>query len=142
MVHTEYLQLDESRVAVLRIDNPPVNSLGSQVRVALGEQLKNALGDGSVQAIVLTGTGKFFSAGADIREFNTEKTRVEPLLRDLISTIETADKPIVAAINGTALGGGLELTLGCHGRIATKSATVGLPEVKIGILPGAGGTQR
>ena len=142
MVSVEYLQFDETRVAVLRIDNPPVNSLGSQVRVALGEQLANALGDSSVQAIVLTGTGRFFSAGADIREFNTEKTRVEPLLRDLISTLETADKPIIAAINGTALGGGLELSLGCHGRIATQNSSLGLPEVKLGILPGAGGTQR
>lgn len=142
MVQLEQLQFDETRVAVLLIDNPPVNSLGSQVRVALGAQLEKALADSAVQAIVLTGTGRFFSAGADIREFNTEKTRVTPLLRDLISMIETADKPIVAAINGTALGGGLELTLGCHGRIATQHSSLGLPEVKLGILPGAGGTQR
>ena len=142
MVHSELQQIDGAEVAVLRIDNPPVNSVGSQVRVALGEQLTAALGDDAVQAIVLTGTGRFFSGGADIREFNTPKTRVEPLLRDLITMIEKAAKPVVAAINGTALGGGLELTLGCHGRIATRSARVGLPEVKLGVLPGAGGTQR
>ncbi len=142
MVHLDLRKIGEAGVAVLRIDNPPVNSVGSQVRVALGERLTAALADDAVQAIVLTGTGRFFSSGADIREFNTPKTQVRPLLRELIATVETAGKPVVAAINGTALGGGLELTLGCHGRVASENAKLGLPEVKLGILPGAGGTQR
>src|SRR5690554_3714514 len=142
MVHLDLRKIGEAGVAVLRIDNPPVNSVGSQVRVALGERLAAALADDTVQAIVLTGTGKFFCSGADIREFNTPKTQIRPLLRELIATVETAGKPIVAAINGTALGGGLELTLGCHGRVASEDAKLGLPEVKLGVLPGAGGTQR
>ena len=142
MITSEIRSVQELSVAVLRIDNPPVNSLGSQVRVQLGAALDWALRDSSVHAIVITGTGRFFSGGADIREFNTPKTKVQPVLRELIASIERADKPIVAAINGTALGGGLELTLGCHGRIAAKGAKLGLPEVKLGVLPGAGGTQR
>jgi 3-hydroxyacyl-CoA dehydrogenase len=142
MVHLENRHVGEGIVAVLRIDNPPVNSVGSQVRVSLGEHLDKVLTDATIQAVVLTGTGRFFSGGADIREFNTPKTQVRPLLRELIARIEAADKPIVAAINGMALGGGLELALGCHGRVASESAKLGLPEVKLGILPGAGGTQR
>ena len=142
MVHVDLRKIGETRIAILRIDNPPVNSIGSQVRVAVGESLAAALADDAVQAIVLTGTGKFFCSGADIREFNTPKTLIRPLLRELISMVETAHKPIVAAINGTALGGGLELTLGCHGRVASEDAKLGLPEVKLGVLPGAGGTQR
>ncbi|MVW71192.1 3-hydroxyacyl-CoA dehydrogenase NAD-binding domain-containing protein [Bordetella sp. 15P40C-2] len=142
MVHVEIRHVDQAAIAVLRIDNPPVNSVGSQVRVTLGEQLDKALADAQVKAVVLTGSGRFFSGGADIREFNTPKTQVRPLLRELIARIEGSGKPVVAAINGTALGGGLELTLGCHGRVASETAKLGLPEVKLGVLPGAGGTQR
>ncbi len=133
---------DGVTVAVLRIDSPPVNSLGSQVRVALGRELDAALSDDKVKAIVLTGTGRFFSGGADVREFNTSKTKVEPLLRTLIARLEQSEKPVVAALNGTTLGGGLELALGCHDRVASPEAVLGLPEVKLGVLPGAGGTQR
>lgn len=129
-------------VAVLMISNAPVNSLGSAVRVALGHTLDAALADSEIKAIVLTGTGRFFSSGADIREFNTPMARQEPLLRSLIQQLEQASKPTVAAINGLALGGGLELALGCHYRVGTADATLGLPEVKLGLLPGAGGTQR
>ena len=142
MVYSELCQFGDVCIAVLRLDNPPVNSLGSQVRVALGERLSAGLADANVHAIVLTGTGRIFSGGADIKEFNTPKTEVRPLLRELITTVETADKPVIAALNGLALGGGLELALGCHGRVASESANLGLPEVKLGILPGAGGTQR
>jgi len=142
MVKLELREIDAGRVAVLRIENPPVNSVGSAVRVSLAEQLEQALSDTSVKAVVLTGAGKFFSGGADIREFNTPKAAVRPSLRELIAQIEVAEKPVVAAINGTALGGGLELTLGCHGRVAGPAVKLGLPEVKLGVLPGAGGTQR
>ena len=142
MITTEIRHFQQTAVAVISIDNPPVNSLGSQLRVQLGEALASTIADPSVQAIVLTGTGRFFSGGAEIREFNTPKTGVRPVLREIISIIENAAKPVVAAINGIALGGGLELTLGCHGRVVSKEAKLGLPEVKLGVLPGAGGTQR
>lgn len=142
MITTDIRHFRQTPVAVITIDNPPVNSLGSQLRVELSKALQSAFADPMIQAIVLTGTGRFFSAGADIREFNTAKTAVQPVLREIISIIESAAKPIVAAINSTALGGGLELTLGCHGRVVSKKAKLGLPEVKLGVLPGAGGTQR
>ncbi|NYT84485.1 3-hydroxyacyl-CoA dehydrogenase NAD-binding domain-containing protein [Pollutimonas harenae] len=130
------------QVAVLSIQNPPVNGLGSAVRAALGKALDEAIADTDVLAIVLTGAGRFFSGGADIREFNTPLTLREPVLRDIINKLESSPKPTVAAINGIALGGGLELALGCHYRVAVDKATLGLPEVKLGVLPGAGGTQR
>lgn len=142
MVHSDLRQRGDSNIVVLRIDSPPVNSISSHVRVDLGNHLTAALADDNVQAIVLTGTGKFFCAGADITEFNTPKSHIRPFLRELIATLENAGKPVIAAINGTTLGGGLELALGCHARVATESAKLGLPEVKLGILPGAGGTQR
>lgn len=142
MIATEIRVIEGLSIAILRIDNPPVNSLGSQVRVQLGSALHSAFDNAAIHAVVITGTGRFFSGGADIREFNTPKTKVQPLLRELIASIELADKPVIAAINGTGLGGGLELTLGCHGRVASADAKLGLPEVKLGVLPGAGGTQR
>lgn len=142
MITSEIRSVQKLSIAILQIDNPPVNSLGSRLRVELGAALVSAISDVSVHAIVITGTGRFFSGGADIREFNTPKTKVEPVLRELIASIELAEKPVIAAINGFALGGGLELTLGCHGRIAAKGVKLGLPEVKLGVLPGAGGTQR
>lgn len=134
----------ESRghVAVVCIDNPPVNSLGHATRVALADALERANRDRYVRVIVLTGTGKVFSGGADIREFGSDLAMAEPSLAQLIDLIERLSKPVVAAINGVCLGGGLELALGCHWRIATPGASLALPEVKLGILPGAGGTQR
>jgi 3-hydroxyacyl-CoA dehydrogenase len=129
-------------VAVLQIDNPPVNGLGHVTRRTLSEGLERALDDSAVKAIVITGTDKVFSGGADIREFNTPAALAEPNLLQLIEQVEQSPKPVIAAINGVCMGGGLELSLGCNYRIATPDASMGLPEVKIGLLPGAGGTQR
>src|SRR5215813_6423784 len=128
-------------VAIIRMDNPPVNALGHALRLGLEKAFAEANADAAVKAIVLTGTGRFFSAGADITEFATGMK--EPFLPPLINKIEAGAKPVVAAVNGTALGGGLELSLGCHYRVASKDVRqLGLPEIKLGILPGAGGTQR
>ena len=128
-------------VAVIRMDNPPVNALGHALRVGLEKAFAEANADAAIKAIVFTGTGKFFSAGADITEFKGEMK--EPFLPALIDKIEASAKPVVAAVNGTALGGGLELALGCHYRVSTKDVRqLGLPEIKLGIIPGAGGTQR
>jgi 3-hydroxyacyl-CoA dehydrogenase len=129
-------------VAVLQIDNPPVNGLGHATRSTLAEGLERALDDAAVKAVVITGTDKVFSGGADIREFNTPAALAEPNLLQLIDMVERSPKPVIAAINGVCMGGGLELALGCNYRIATPDASMGLPEVKIGLLPGAGGTQR
>lgn len=130
------------RVAVIQIDNPPVNSLGHATRVEIADALEQGYNDGTVAAIVLTGTGKVFSGGADIREFNSPLALAEPNLHQLIDLVERAPKPVIAAINGVCMGGGLELALACHYRVATPGATLALPEVKLGLLPGAGGTQR
>ncbi len=110
--------------------------------MAVAAGIDRALADPAVRAIVLTGAGGVFSAGADIREFNTPKARAEPTLHTLIDMVEASDKPVIAAIGGLCMGGGLELSLGCHFRVAGASASIALPEVKLGILPGAGGTQR
>jgi 3-hydroxyacyl-CoA dehydrogenase len=131
----------KGEIAVIRMNNPPVNALGHALRVGLEQAFAAANGDAAIKAIVLTGTGRFFSAGADISEFKAQMQ--EPLLPPLIDTIEKGSKPVVAALNGTALGGGLELALGCHYRVASKDVRqLGLPEIKLGIIPGAGGTQR
>ena len=127
-------------VLVIYSDNPPVNALGAAVRTGLDAAVKAGLADASVKAMVIACKGKTFFAGADITEFG--KRPVEPLLPQLLDMVEAADKPIVAAIHGTALGGGCEVTLACHYRIAVPSAQIGTPEVKLGLLPGAGGTQR
>ena len=129
-------------VAVLTLNNPPVNGLGHALRSGILAGLDSALTDPAVTAIVLTGGEKIFSGGADIKEFGTPKSSTAPNLPDVIRALESATKPVVAAIAGHALGGGLELALGCHFRVAKKDAIMGLPEVKLGLLPGAGGTQR
>jgi len=129
-------------VAVLQLDNPPVNGLNHATRKALVDGLERALDDAQVKAIVITGTDKVFSGGADIREFNTPAALASPTLLDAIAAAESSAKPVIAAINGVCMGGGLELALGCHYRVATPKASMALPEVKLGILPGAGGTQR
>src|SRR5712664_1348604 len=128
------------RVAVLTVDNPPVNALSQHVRKGLHDGIKQAIGDGVVQAIVIVCSGRTFIAGADITEFG--KPPMEPSLHAVLDLIESSPKPVVSAIHGTALGGGLEVTLACHYRVGAKGARFGLPEVKLGILPGAGGTQR
>jgi 3-hydroxyacyl-CoA dehydrogenase len=128
--------------AVITMTNPPVNGLGHSTRGGILDGLKKALDDGAVKAVVITGAGKAFSGGADIREFNTPKMSAEPNLPSVIAAIEASDKPVVAAVHSVAMGGGLELALGCHYRLASPGAQIALPEVKLGLLPGAGGTQR
>ena len=130
----------EDGVGVIEIDSPPVNALGRKVRQALQESFRRLADDSAVKAIVLICGGRTFFAGADITEFG--KPMEEPSLEQTFDIIENGAKPVVAAIHGTALGGGLELALVCHYRVAVPSAKVGLPEVKLGLLPGAGGTQR
>ncbi len=128
--------------AVLSMNNPPVNGLGHALRSAMLAGLDSALADPGVHAIVLTGGERIFSGGADAREFGTPQSGASPQLSDVILALENSPKPVIAAMAGHALGGGLELALGCHWRVARKDATLGLPEVKLGLLPGAGGTQR
>lgn len=129
-------------VALLTVDNPPVNPLSSGVRFYLSQHLETALADDAVEAVVITGKGRAFIAGADIRDFGKPRNPDEQPARPAGAIIEGSEKPVVAAINGTAFGGGLELALTCHYRLASPDAQVGLPEIKIGILPGGGGTQR
>jgi 3-hydroxyacyl-CoA dehydrogenase len=129
-------------VAVITLNNPPVNGLGLETRTAAVNAVRKAEQDDAVKAIVLTGAGKAFSGGADIREFNSPKALTEPTLHSLIRVVENCTKPIVAAIHSVAMGGGLELALGCNYRVALPGAQVALPEVKLGLVPGAGGTQR
>ena len=129
-------------VAVITLNNPPVNGLGLATRTAAVQGVQAAEADPAVKAIVLTGAGKAFSGGADIREFNSPKALTEPTLHSLIRVVEGSSKPVVAAIHSVAMGGGLELALGCHYRVALPGAQIALPEVKLGLIPGAGGTQR
>jgi 3-hydroxyacyl-CoA dehydrogenase len=129
-------------IAVLTINNPPVNTLAKEVRISLASYLESANQDADVLAIVICGSGRNLCGGADIREFNTPDREVQPMSRDLMNLLEESKKPIVAAIHGPTLGGGLELALGCHYRVADKLASIGLPEVQRGVIPGAGGTQR
>jgi len=136
----DYQVLDN--VAVITLNNPPVNGLGLATRTAAVEALRRAQFDDAVKAIVITGAGKAFSGGADIREFNSPKALTEPSLHTLIQTVEDSNKPVVAAIHTVCMGGGLELALGANYRVALPGAQVALPEVKLGLLPGAGGTQR
>ena len=129
-------------VAVITMDNPPVNGLGFDTRKGITDGLSKALADDAVTAIVVTGAGKAFSGGADIREFGSPKALAEPNLLSVILALEGSTKPIVAAVHSVCMGGGLELALGCHYRVASPGTQVALPEVKIGLIPGAGGTQR
>ena len=129
-------------VVVISLDNPPVNGLGYDTRVGITDGLEKALADAAVKAIVLTGAGKVFSGGADIREFGSPKAGAEPNLLSVIAALEASTKPVVAALHSVAMGGGLELALGCHYRVAAPGTQIALPEVKIGLIPGAGGTQR
>jgi 3-hydroxyacyl-CoA dehydrogenase len=130
------------RIAVIAFQAPPVNSLGFPLRRNLLAALERAGADHAVDGVVLTGSNATFSAGADIREFGGPDMRRGPSLWTLNAFLEQMPKPVVAAIEGMALGGGLELAMSCHHRVALTTAKVGLPEVKLGLLPGAGGTQR
>jgi len=127
-------------IGIVTVNYPPVNALGAAVRGGIAECVKQAIADPAVKAIVLTCAGRTFIAGADIREFG--KPPQPPSLQEVLVELENSPKPIVAAIHGTALGGGLEVALACNFRVAVKEAKLGLPEVKLGLLPGAGGTQR
>src|SRR6185295_9041692 len=127
-------------VLIVTSNNPPVNALGAAVRQGLVAAIEEADGDEAVKAVVIRCEGQTFFAGADITEFG--KPPVMPWLPQVVDIIENCTKPVIAAIHGTALGGGLEVALGCHYRVALPSAKLGTPEVKLGLLPGAGGTQR
>lgn len=129
-------------IAVITLNNPPVNGLGLSTRQGIASALEKANADPAVKAIVLTGAGKAFSGGADIREFNSPKAVQEPNLLSVIRALENSVKPVVAAVHSVVMGGGLELALGAHYRIAAPGTKVALPEVKLGLIPGAGGTQR
>ena len=129
-------------IAVITMNNPPVNGLGSALRPGIMDGIRKAEADPAVKAAVIWGSPKVFSGGADIREFNSPKAFAPPSLHDIIEAQDSMKKPMVAAIGGFAMGGGLELALGCHYRVAAPKAQLALPEVKLGILPGAGGTQR
>ncbi|MGZ5847673.1 MAG: 3-hydroxyacyl-CoA dehydrogenase NAD-binding domain-containing protein [Ramlibacter sp.] len=129
-------------IAVITMNNPPVNGLGLATRQGITAGLEQANADAAVKAIVITGAGKAFSGGADIKEFGSPKAIAEPNLLSVILAVENSSKPVVAAIHSVAMGGGLELSLGCHYRIAAPGTNVALPEVKLGLIPGAGGTMR
>ena len=130
------------RVARVELHAPPVNSLGITLRKHIVESIRAAEADPQVAAIVLIGTEKAFSAGADVAEFGTPMQFEAPMLRDVIAAIEACQKPVVAALSGVALGGGLELALGCHARVALASARLGTPEIQLGLIPGSGATQK
>lgn len=129
-------------IAVITLNNPPVNGLGLSTRQGIADGMAKAQADAAVKAIVITGAGKAFSGGADIKEFGKPTAMQEPNLNSVIGVLEASGKPVVAAIHTVVMGGGLELALGCHYRVAAPGTSVALPEVKLGLLPGAGGTQR
>src|SRR6218665_312767 len=129
-------------VAVITMANPPGNGLGRATRHGLVDALLRAEADAAVSALVITGAGSAFSGGADINEFGTDKPAQEPHLLSVIAVIENSSKPVVAALHSVAMGGGLELALGCHYRIAAPGCRIALTEVKLGLLPCSGGTQR
>ena len=127
-------------VAVITLQQPPVNGLGGDVRTGLAERLEAVKQDDSISAIVITGAGRMFSGGADIREFEQPPPRDTPHLSTVVTAAENSSKPVIAAIHGVAAGGGLEVALGCHYRLAARDTRLGLPEVTLGLVPGAGGT--
>src|SRR5258707_6210099 len=129
-------------VAVITLKNPPVIAWSLGLRTAIADGAERATGDESIRALVIVGSGSAFCGGADVSEFGLPAMSASPSLADLFALIENSPKPVVAAINGLALGGGLELAMACHYRVAAAAAQLGQPEVKLGILPGAGGTQR
>src|SRR5260370_2653525 len=129
-------------VDVITLTNPPVNALSQGLRPAIADGVERADGDASIRAVVIVGSGSAFCGGADVGEFGLPAMSASPSLADLFALIESSPKPVVAAINGRALGGGLELAMACHCRVGAAAAQLGQPEVKLGILPGAGGTQR
>src|SRR5829696_779738 len=129
-------------VLIVTSNNPPVNALGAAVRHGLVAAIEQAEADDAVKAVVIACEGQTFFAGADVSEFGTPKAFEQPMLPQVVDRIEGCAKPVVAAIHGTALGGGLEIALACHYRVAVPGAKFGTPEVKLGLLPGAGGTQR
>ena len=132
----------DGSTGLIELDNPPVNALAHGLREGLAASLNEALADSRIEAIVLIGTGRMFCGGADLREFNTPASALAPSTHDVRIAMDASSKPIIAAIHGSALGGGLELALACHYRVAVKGTQLGLPEVKRGLLPGGGGTQR
>ncbi|MCP4132312.1 MAG: enoyl-CoA hydratase [bacterium] len=139
--------VDETGIAEMVIDNPPMNALSTPVLSDIKEAVSKALSDDSVRVIVFTGAGRAFIAGADIKEIEKLKTQSEgsDYLKngqDVLNMIDNADKPFIAAINGFALGGGMELALACHMRLVDETAQLGLPEIKLGVIPGYAGTQR
>ena len=138
----EVLRERRGRIMVLSLSNPPVNGLGYDIRAGLMAGLEEAYGDDGIDAVVIAGAGRMFSGGADITEFNTPKSSMEPRLAQILASVENAEKPVVAALHGVSAGGGLELPLACHYRVAARATRLGLPEVTLGIIPGAGGTQR
>ncbi|OGL47534.1 MAG: hypothetical protein A2149_04505 [Candidatus Schekmanbacteria bacterium RBG_16_38_11] len=148
MKEYRYLKVNvDDKIAVITIDNPPVNALSKGVILNLEKSLQELNSSNEVRAIVITGAGNFFVAGADIREIDKLKSKKDA--REMVSYfhrlglwIESLPKPVIAAINGPCLGGGLELAMICHLRIASANAKIGLPEIKLGIIPGFGGTQR
>lgn len=129
-------------IAVITMASPPVNALGHALRAAIVQGVRRAVADAKVRAIVLIGSERAFCAGADVHELGTPQMRQAPSIHDLNDAVENSAKPVVAAISGVCLGGGLELALCCHYRIALPQAQLGLPEVRLGLIPGAGGTQR
>src|ERR1700730_16838854 len=130
----------DGEIAIVTVDNPPVNALKHEVRAGLTEALRQTAEDAAVKGVVIACAGRTFFAGADITEFG--KPPQPPGLGEVITSIEAMPKPVVAALHGTALGGGFEVALACHYRVATAGARLGLPEIKLGIIPGAGGTLR
>src|SRR6202790_2955023 len=140
MAFTDYTS--RGAVAVITLKNPPVNALSVGLRTAIADGLERAANDASIGAVVIAGSATAFCGGADVGEFVLPAMSATPSLTDLLLLIEASPKPVVAAISGLALGGGLELCMACHYRVAAAAAPLGMPEVKLGLLPGAGGTQR
>ena len=132
----------QGSVAVITMNNPPMNTMSHANRSFVLGELQAAIADAAVKSIVLTGGGKVFCSGAEIKEFNTPAATAAPFLGEVITALESSPKPVVAAVHGVAMGGGLELAMGCHYRVGSPGALIALPEVKLGLLPGAGGTQR